>query len=639
MIGCFFKQRLVGMNKNVTLTESGDKPWRFLQRQEIDSFVRSLTTAYDVVGVLRRKGRLRLDRITDPTELLLEFPPQVHSAKKFLFPHWERLFRFRIDGKVLLESEKAAPPRVIFGMHSCDIQAVRILDDCLFEGQADSTYRAKREATLIVGVDCIPDDQCFCSSMGNDPAANGFDLFLHRVEGGYLLQSGTRRGWSLVEHHAPEVILKEAQEPLCPSVKNCTKKLFFPADSLVSVLDDCYNHPIWERIGKSCLGCGACSLVCPTCYCFNVQDSLDLNLESGSRVRTWDSCQLDQFTQVAGGNDFRGNQADRQRHRFYRKYKYLWEQYQRTACVGCGRCVRECLSRIDPVDILNELHHEQVFPQESNAPGEEYHPHLVEIVSIETLTTQDKLFRLRLPQVLDYEPGMFLEVSIFGIGEAPFSIVSSAENSLYVEVVVRAAGNLTRALHRLKVGDVVGVRGPFGRGFPLRDFEHQDVLLVAGGMGMITLRPLLLAILAKRENFGRVQLLYGARTANAFLFFDDLVRWHASGELDCRYIVQHGQGDWTGPEGDITQLLKELDIVPERTVAAVSGPSGMYRFTNPLLFRLGLSEKKVFLNLERHMKCGLGKCGRCQINDIRVCECGPIFPYSQIRHLHEAIER
>ncbi len=614
-------------------------PWRQVSRDEIDQFVRSLSHSYEVVGVQEKRGRLLLEQIEDPTLLRLEFPPKVHSPKKYLFPNWDKLFRFRMAGPVLLEPEQAAQPRVLFGVHPCDIHAIRVLDDCLFEGEVDSTYKAKREVTLIVGVDCVPDADCFCTSMGTDRVQSGFDLFLHRAAEGYLLQGGTRRGWDLVVRHAPGVAGREPARPLALQAKEAQKKLQFPAATLPSVLADSYDHPIWGQVGEECLGCGICSLVCPTCYCFNVKDKLDLNLASGDRVRVWDSCQLDNFTQVAGGMEFRTSQADRQRHRFYRKYKYLWEQRQRLACVGCGRCIRECLQHIDPVEVLNKLHHERAFPEAVGQPGQEYRPLQAEVLAVETLTPQDKLFRLRLPKPIDFTPGMFLQLSIFGLGEAPFTIASPADHSLYVEIVVRAAGSLTRALHRLKTGDVIGVRGPFGQGFPLEQFRGQDVLLVAGGRGLITLRSLLLTILAERHQFGRVQLLYGAHDDAVLLFRDDLERWQQSTDMDCRYIIQQAVGDWYGLVGDITLLLRDLDLAAGRTCVAVSGPAGMYRFTNPLLFRMGFREEQLFLNLERHMKCGLGKCGRCQINDVRVCECGPIFSYDRVRHLREAIER
>ena len=185
----------------------------------------------------------------------------------------------------------------------------------------------------------------------------------------------------------------------------------------------------------------------------------------------------------------------------------------------------------------------------------------------------------------------------------------------------------------------MGVRGPFGNGFPLAEFRGKDLLLVAGGMGLITLRSLLHAILARRADFGRVTLLYGAKDVPDLLFRRELLRWHREGLLDCRFALRAENNGWGVPRGDVTKLFKDLDIVPSRTVAAISGPAAMYRFTNPLLLRLGFAEEAIYLNLERHMKCGLGKCGKCRINDICVCECGPIFPYSRVRHLKEAIER
>lgn len=618
--------------------QSSRTPWRPISRYEIEQMVRSLSSVYEVIGVQELRGRLTMDRINDPALLRLEFPPRVHSPKKFLFPNWEQLFRFRLGGSVLLEAESAPAPRVIFGMHPCDLHAVRVLDDCLFDGEADSAYQSKRAATVLVGVDCVPDEHCFCTSMATDRVAGGFDLFLHQVEGGYLVQCGSIKGEELLARHAPVVAGRLGEPPLPLQVKQCNEGLHFAVESLAPLLGDAHDHPLWQEVGDRCLGCGACTLLCPTCYCFNVHDRIDFNLEGGERVRTWDSCQFDQFTRVASGDDFRGNQADRQRHRFFRKYKYLWEKHQRTACVGCGRCSRECLGHIDPRKVLNGLFSQEAFPDLPSVPGAEYHPQLAEILQVSELTASERSFRLRLHEPLVFEPGEFLAVSVFGLGEAPFTIASPPGEGCEGEIVVRAAGALTQALHRLKPGDQLGVRGPFGKGFPLDEFLGRDVLLVAGGMGLITLRSLLLTILARRREFGRVTLLYGTRDRDSFLFFDELMAWHRGGELDCRFAVMADEGEWTGARGDITYLFRDLDLMSPRTVAAVSGPSGMYRFVNPLLLRLGINEDRLYVNLERHMKCGLGKCGKCRINEVCVCESGPIFPYSRVKHLREAIE-
>ncbi len=621
--------------------EGVERPWRPMSRAEIEALVRSLSTAFEVIGVRERRGRLTLERIDDPAELRLDFPPHVHSPKKYLFPNWERLFRFRTAGGVLLEPDTAAVPRVIFGMHPCDLHAVRILDHCLYEGEADSAYRAKRQATVLVGTDCTPDAHCFCSSLGTDRVEGGFDLFLHRLGGGYLVQVGSDRGEALLRRHAPAAADRPGDPPIPLQAKECTSRLRFRSESLSPLLEDAYDHPVWKSVGERCLGCGACTLLCPTCYCFNVRDRLDLDLAGGERVRTWDSCQFDRFTRISEGADGRADQGDRQRHRFFRKYRYLWEKHRRTACVGCGRCSRECLSSIEPVAVLNELFEERSTPPPAPdlLPGAEYRPQPAQILSVEDLTPTEKLFRLRLPTPPVFTPGAFLAVSVFGLGEAPFSIASPPNAGAEIELVIRAAGPLTRALHRLEAGESVGVRGPFGAGFPLESFTGRDVLLVAGGLGMITLRSLLLSILARRSDFGRVHLLYGARDVPHFLFRNDLLEWHRSGIIDCRFAVEAPRNEWGLPGAEVTHLFRELDVVASRTTAAVSGPPQMYRFVNPLLLRLGFDEDHLFLNLERRMKCGLGKCGKCRINDICVCECGPIFPYHRVRHLREAIER
>jgi len=628
------------MSPDLTLPEPNkDNLWRPVQAAEILRFVHSLLQAYQVVGAQRKRGRIILDQLQDAADLLLEFPPAVHSPKKFLFPNWDQLFRFKLDNNVLLEAETTTPPRIIFGMHPCDLHAVKILDDCLFEGETDSAYRAKREATLLVGVDCTPDDYCFCTSLGTDRIAQGFDLFLHRRDDHYLIQSGSERGRQLLYDHAPEIVAQDPEAPLPLQGKHCTTRIQFPAETLPALLEEAYEDKIWKRVGKDCLGCGSCTLLCPSCYCFNVQDKLEINLKQGQRIRTWDSCQFDQFAKVADGENFRSSQADRQRHRFYRKYKYLWEQHQRTACVGCGRCSRECLSNIEPTEVLNHLFTESSRPQPQMAPGIEYQPQMAEITAKLALTTRDVLFRLKLPQAFSFTPGSFVQLSVFGLGEAPFSIASAPDGGTEIELVIRKAGSLTQALQRAERGDRIGVRGPFGSGYSLDKLIGKDLLLVSGGRGLIALRSLLKTLLTHRRDFGRITLLCAARSIESLMFREDLLQWHRSSEMDCRFAVDEKNNEWGIPSGDISYLFKDLDISPERTIAAVSGPPGMYRHINPLLFRMGLHDEHVYLNLERHMKCGLGKCGKCRINNVCVCECGPIFPYSSIKHLNEAIER
>ncbi|HEY5674061.1 MAG TPA: 4Fe-4S dicluster domain-containing protein [Malonomonas sp.] len=616
-----------------------DSHWRAMQQTEVLRFVRSLLRAYDVFGAQNKRGRIVLDALQDAADLLLEFPPAVHSPKKFLFPNWDQLFRFKLDENILLQPETAAPPRIIFGMHPCDLHAVKILDDCLFEGETDSSYQAKREATLLIGVDCTPDEYCFCTSLGTDRIAAGFDLFLHRRDDLYLIQTGSERGLQLLKNHAPETFAGAEESPLPLQVKQCSNRVKFPIESLPSLMEEAYEDDIWQELGHNCLGCGSCTLLCPSCYCFNVQDKLEINLQEGQRIRTWDSCQFDQFAKVADGENFRSSQADRQRHRFYRKYKYLWDKHQRTACVGCGRCSRECLAQIEPVEVLNRLFAASPQPAISNQPGSEYQPQMARVLEVRILSEQDRLFRLQLPQTLDFTPGCFVELSVFGLGEAPFSIASAPDGGKQIEIVVRKAGALTQALHRTREGDSIGIRGPFGSGYPLANMVGKDLLLIAGGRGLLAIRSLLLAALQQRQQFGRITLLCGGRNIESLMFPQDLLDWHQSGLLDCRIAVKDKHNHWGIPAVDVSYLFRDLELNPQRTIAAVSGPPEMYRQINPLLFRMGLDGEDIYLNLERHMKCGLGKCGKCQINNICVCQCGPIFSYNSIKHLGEAIER
>lgn len=625
---------------STTLQKQQDETlWRIMNQAEIIRFVRSLLQAYDVVAPRRKKGRIILDNLSDAADLELEFPPAVHSPKKFLFPHWDELFRFKLDGNVLLEAETAAPPRIIFGMHPCDLHAVKILDDCLFEGETDSAYRAKREATLLIGVDCVPDEHCFCTSLGTDRVASGFDLFFHRRDGNYLVQTGSEQGRQLLADHAPLTMAGPHEAPLALQVKQCESRLLFPTESLPLLMKDAYEDPIWKKLGSDCLGCGSCTLLCPSCYCFNVQDKLELNLKEGQRVRTWDSCQFDQFAKVNGGDNFRSSQSDRQRHRFYRKYKYLWDQHQRTACVGCGRCSRECLAKIKPTEVLNQIFSQSSTQLVSTNPGSEYQPQMARVERIEEISPEDRLFRLKVPDNFNFSPGSFLQLSVFGLGEAPFSIASAPDGGDEIELVIRRAGTLTQALHRIRSGDSIGIRGPFGNGYPVDKMAGKDLLLVAGGRGLIALRSLLLKLLAERDKYGRITLLCGARSIDSLLFQEDLLSWHRSSLIDCRFAVNEPNNSWGIPSVDINFLFRDLEITAGRTLAAVSGPPEMYRQINPLLFRMGFADEDIYLNLERHMKCGLGKCGKCRINNICVCECGPIFPYSSVKHLAEAIER
>ncbi|MGQ9622791.1 MAG: FAD/NAD(P)-binding protein [Candidatus Caldatribacteriaceae bacterium] len=255
------------------------------------------------------------------------------------------------------------------------------------------------------------------------------------------------------------------------------------------------------------------------------------------------------------------------------------------------------------------------------------------------LSESDKLFELALKdgEILDFEPGQFVEVSLLGVGEAPISLSSSPTRRESFELCVRAVGRLTKALHRCEVGDIVGIRGPFGVGFPITKFIGHDLLLIAGGIGIAPLRSLIVYIMDNRRDFGRVHVLFGCKDPKSLLFRDEIEMWQRRMDVSFQCTVDRADPDWKGNVGMVTSLVPGVDIVPERTFAIMVGPPVMYRFVIAELLKKGISEDHIILSLERHMKCGLGKCGHCQIHDIYCCQDGPVFFYSRIKDLKGAI--
>ncbi|HDZ76737.1 MAG TPA: oxidoreductase [Candidatus Omnitrophica bacterium] len=262
-----------------------------------------------------------------------------------------------------------------------------------------------------------------------------------------------------------------------------------------------------------------------------------------------------------------------------------------------------------------------------------------EIIMVKQYTNLEKLFRLRLKKNnkdFNYMPGQFAEISMFGRGEAPISICSSPTDKGYFEITVRNVGTLTSALHNLKKGDVVGVRGPFGKGFPVENFFGNDILIVAGGLGIVPLRGLIRYIMYHRKDFGAVNILLGCRSPKDMLFNNEIGQWGRHLDILFRCTVDRADPDWQGNIGLITELIPGVNLNPMRTYAVVVGPPLMYKFVIKELLKKEIPDRQIIVSLERRMKCGLGKCGHCQINGVYVCQNGPVFKYSDIRNMEEA---
>ena len=268
-----------------------------------------------------------------------------------------------------------------------------------------------------------------------------------------------------------------------------------------------------------------------------------------------------------------------------------------------------------------------------------YLPQWAEIYRIEDLTFTERLFEIHLEngERLGHKPGQFVELSVMGIGEAPISVSSPPRADNSFELAIRKVGNLTNAVHRLKVGDKVGIRGPFGTHFPVEEAKGKDILFVAGGIGLVPMRSFIHFVLEHREQYGEVTILFGARNPVERLFLNELEQWGM--REDIRYLdtVDRADSDWTGNVGVITTLFPKIHIDPSRTYCIVVGPPVMYRFVILEAKARGIPDSQIFVSLERRMKCGVGKCGHCQINHIYVCQDGPVFRYTDIFDLEEAL--
>ncbi len=230
-------------------------------------------------------------------------------------------------------------------------------------------------------------------------------------------------------------------------------------------------------------------------------------------------------------------------------------------------------------------------------------------------------------------PGQFNMLYVFGVGEVPISISGDPADPTTVVHTIRAVGTVTTALRQLRPGDMVGVRGPFGSHWPLSDAEGNDVVLIAGGIGLAPLRPAVYRILAERVKYGRVVLLYGTRTPADILYRRELARWRGHFDFDVLITVDHALGNWRGNVGVVTTLIARAPFDPLNTVAMICGPEVMMRFAARELVRRGVPAERIFISMERNMKCAIGFCGHCQFGPTFVCKDGPVFPYRSVKDL------
>jgi NAD(P)H-flavin reductase/NAD-dependent dihydropyrimidine dehydrogenase PreA subunit len=555
------------------------------------------------------------------------FPPSVPIA----IAHRAGTFGFE-------QPTPEAKPVAFLGVRACELAALAVQDRVLSGGDfTDDDYRARRKAVLIVAVQCTTSSgTCFCTSMGTGPEIHsGYDILLTEIDAGFIIKAGSGAGAAIVAKLPTRRPTHAEAGAAIDSVEAVRTRIgeLLPIPGIDERLKHQLDNARWAATAERCVECGNCTMACPTCFCTSVVERSDMEGKRSTTERQWDSCFDAGFAKVAGG-DFRARPQDRYRQWLTHKFSTWVDQFGTSGCVGCGRCITWCPVRIDVREELVAIA-PPVAPTEkpvavepvAASPGA-YSIARVASVKPETEDTSTISLTDVDPAFLSGRPGQFVMIAMPAFPAVPISISRFRANG--IDLTVRAVGATSTALVNLHPGAKVGLRGPLGTFWPMEEAYGRHAMVVAGGVGLSPLHGLVDALVANHDRFESISLFYGSRTPDDQLFRHDLQVWTQSDAIDVAVTVDRAGPEWKGRVGVVTTLFDMMACECSKVTAFVVGPERMMQASVQGLIAKGVPADRIWVSMERHMECGIGLCGHCQMAGRFVCKDGPVFRLAEL---------